>query len=653
MSIIDSDSREAAGTGKHMASDKFNAMLRSLRTRIAGEPAYQPILQQLDILLDSRQPFLPAAWVAGTSLSDAGLLDEAQELYKGLAENFPDKPVGFAGMAQLAMQRRAWREALACWNEVIARFSDSLAASWLSGRATALLELGRVDEAEIAFRVLTRDFSEEPLGFVGLARVAMSRLLWSDALVLWDGVLARFDNQAKPYWQAARANALSQLDRLDEAEDIFHRLVDDFPTLPPGFVGLAEIATRRGSWHEALASWNNTIARFSRLESPYWQVARAQVLLGLGRADEAEAVFRDVIGQTPESLLALTWLLRALIVKGKPEEASHELEASPFGSAEVPAVIERRFEILIALKRFGDARAEFERLLQTSTDPAVLNSLFTYTAFLHTGWRRTEIWITLLRKLEALPSLSDSKSPASPGLRARILLALRDYDRFLGLVSATRERDLGEHWRGLMALASKLRGPSFPDYRAPKIFGVGLSKTGTTSLAAALTTLGFHTLDWMNLLTGELMCEDDLHLFDAFTDAPVCANFEKYYFMFPNSKFIFTTRSRGSWELSMRSHYSRFYGHSNFEDLKVAMAQSETLHFGADFSNIYLSLYFNHLSYEEAYNLYDQRVRRFFQDKPKDRFLEFDVSACRWEELCAFTGRVKPSSPFPWLNRKP
>jgi tetratricopeptide (TPR) repeat protein len=346
-------------------------------------------------------------------------------------------------------------------------------------------------------------------------------------------------------------------------------------------------------------------------------------------------------------------LLRVLIVRGKPEEAAQELESSTWRSAEVPAVIERRFEILVALKRFREAQAEFERLLRKSTDPEVLDSLFAYTAILHSGWRRTENWIALLRKLECMTSPSDSKSPTVPGLRGRILLALRDYDRFLALLSATEEYDLGEHRRGLLSVASKLRGPSFPDYQAPKIFGVGLSKTGTTSLAAALTTLGFHTLDWMNLLTCELMCEDDLHLFDAFTDAPVCANFEKYYFMFPNSKFIYTVRPRESWERSMRSHYSRFYGHSSFKDLKVAMARSEALHFGVDFCNIYVSLYFNHSSYEEAYELYDRRVRRFFQDKPKDRFLEFDVFAGRWEELCAFTGREIPSSPFPWLNKKP
>jgi tetratricopeptide (TPR) repeat protein len=416
-------------------------------------------------------------------------------------------------------------------------------------------------------------------------------------------------------------------------------------------VGLATIATRRSLWQEALARWDKVIARFSGAASLQWRASRAQSLLGLGRADEAAAVFRTMLESTPDSVIGLSGLLRVLIAKGKPDEAAAQLESSAISSVDEPEIVNRKFDILIGLKRFGDARAEFQRILMQTEDPVILNALFTYTAPLHNGWQRKEAFLKLLRKLESF-ALSDSKSPVDPGLRARILLALRDYEHFLALVAGTRGHDLGEHWRGLLAVASKLRGPSFPDYHSTKIFGVGQCRTGTTSLAAALSALGFHTLDWVNPLTRELMCEDDLHLFDAFTDAPACASFEKYYFMFPNSKFIYTVRPLESWKKSMENLFSRVYGHSSFEDLKVAMAQSEKVHYGTDFSNIYLSLYFNHKDYEEAYFTYDKRVRRFFQDKPKDRFLEFDVFSGEWDKLCAFTGRAKPSSPFPWLNRK-
>jgi tetratricopeptide (TPR) repeat protein len=636
-----------------MVPDRLKAMLRAMSARLAGETAHQPILQQLSVLLHSPQPSLRDANLLGRLLSDAGMLDEAKQFYEEVTEHIPDKPLGSVGMAQVAMQRRAWQEALTWWNEVIGRFGDKPAAFWLGGQATTLMELRRFEEAENIFHRLIRDFNNDPPGFVGLAQLAMLRGRWSDALRFWDEVVTRFGDQATPDWEAGRASALSHLDRVDDAESLLLRLANDFPTQSPGFVGLAQIAMQRRDWQEALARWDDVMARFSRTASQQWQVSRAYVLVELGRGEEAEAAFRQMIQLSPDSLRGLIGLLRVLIAKGKPEEAALELESSAFRSLEVSAVIEKRFEILTSLKRLADARVEFERILHKTTDAAILNSLFTYAPSLYSGWRRTEVWLTLLRKVEILPSQSDAKSRAAHGLRARILLALRDYDQFLALVAGAQECDLGEHWRGLLAVAMKLRGATFPDYYAPKVFCLGLSRTGTTSMAAALTALGFHTLHWLNPLTREVMCADDLYLFDGFTDTPVCMNFENYYSMFPNSKFIYTVRPFRSWVKSMNNHFSRYWGYSNFADLKVAMAQSSKWPFGAQYSDIHLSLYFNFKDYEEAYNTYDQRVRRFFQDKPKDRFLEFDVAAGGWAELCAFTDRPKPSTPFPWLNRKP
>lgn len=597
-----------------MATDKLNATLRSMLRGLADDPAHQPVLHQLNILLTSPEPLMPGANDLGRLLVDAGLLDDAQKLYGALAEHFPNQPAGPVGMADLAMRRKAWQEALTRWDEVIARFGDQPAVTRMGGRATALMELQRLDEAETIFRKLAEDFSQQPQGFVGLARLAMLRGSWSEALALWDEVFTRFSNQVKPYWHAGRATTLSQLDRLDEAEDIFRHLADDFPMQPSGFMGRAEIAARKSSWHEALVWWDEVIARFPRTANGHWQVARANVLVELGRIDEAEAALHGINESTPESVNA-------------------------------------RLVILTILRRLRDARSEFERILRETKDVALLATLFAHVAELHNGWQRTRIWIALLKKLDGLKGLSDSRSTAL-ALRAKILLALRDYDRFLAAVDDSKECVYGDDWRGLAAVALRLRGRSFPDFDAPKIFGIGLSRTGTTSLSAALNTLSFHTIHWFNPLTHEMMSFDDLLLFDGFTDTPACMNFENYYFLFPNSKFIYTVRPFESWEKSMHQYFRGRLGVSDFQALKRVMADSDRLPFGKDFSRVHFSLYCNHKNYEEAYAAYDRRVRCFFQDKPKDRFLEFDVFAGRWDELCAFTGRAKPPGPFPWLNRK-
>jgi hypothetical protein len=92
----------------------------------------------------------------------------------------------------------------------------------------------------------------------------------------------------------------------------------------------------------------------------------------------------------------------------------------------------------------------------------------------------------------------------------------------------------------------------------------------------------------------------------------------------------------------------------DFDEIKAAMADPKTLRYGTEFRNINLSLYFNHDSYREAFDAHEQRVRRFFQDKPTDRLLELNIFAGDgWPELCVFLGKDVPSIPFPWENREP
>jgi hypothetical protein len=204
----------------------------------------------------------------------------------------------------------------------------------------------------------------------------------------------------------------------------------------------------------------------------------------------------------------------------------------------------------------------------------------------------------------------------------------------------------------LLRVATVLSDPGYPDYGRLKVFGIGLSRTGTTTLALALNTVGLHTLHWSNPLTGEVIGDDDLTIFDAFTDTPISARFEEFYDRFPNSKFILTVRPFDAWVKSMSALWRRTLGITEFEALKSALAGPGALRHGSEFRAINRRLYFDYGSYREAYDAHTERVRRFFGEKPADRFLEFNVFAGDgWPKLCAFLGLEAPSGPFPWENR--
>ncbi len=165
-----------------------------------------------------------------------------------------------------------------------------------------------------------------------------------------------------------------------------------------------------------------------------------------------------------------------------------------------------------------------------------------------------------------------------------------------------------------------------------KIFGVGLSRTGTRTLTEALRLLDFSAVHFLANL-------DRLDNYDAAFDTPVAANFELLDRRYPGSKFIHTVRDLEPWLESCR----RFF------ELSGAALQR------ADFQRLHIQLYetasFDADLFAAGYRRHETRVRDYFRDRPED-FLIMDICAeiDGWPELCGFLGRPIPGEPFPWQN---
>src|SRR5215217_9330431 len=90
------------------------------------------------------------------------------------------------------------------------------------------------------------------------------------------------------------------------------------------------------------------------------------------------------------------------------------------------------------------------------------------------------------------------------------------------------------------------------DYRS-KVFGIGLSRTGTVSLAEAMNVLGIKTIHFP---CDEQTFEDlrmgnyDLRILEEYqgaVDTPVAPFYAQLDSHYPNSKFILTVRDKQSW----------------------------------------------------------------------------------------------------------
>jgi hypothetical protein len=170
-----------------------------------------------------------------------------------------------------------------------------------------------------------------------------------------------------------------------------------------------------------------------------------------------------------------------------------------------------------------------------------------------------------------------------------------------------------------------------------KIIGVGLSKTGTTSLAEALDVLGFP-------------CVHSAHPFliesaSALVDTPAAARYRELDILYPGSKFILTLRDRDSWLESCRKHWARVPLETADPTVRFEYLWCRARLFGrTDFDPE------NHW---RAYVRHVDEVRRYFIARPSD-ILEINIiRGDGWGPLCQFLECPIPPVPFPWRNRAP
>ena len=168
-----------------------------------------------------------------------------------------------------------------------------------------------------------------------------------------------------------------------------------------------------------------------------------------------------------------------------------------------------------------------------------------------------------------------------------------------------------------------------------KIFGIGLAKTGTTSLSEALRMLGYSAIDYPIGLRG--VAEHD-----AATDIPIADSFELLDREYHGSKFIYTVRERDEWLGSSKTHWARLIDSGRLTNADKAML----------IKRLYGTVDFDAKHFAEAYDRHEARVLTYFANRPDD-LLVVDICCGEngWEPLCSFLGKEVPNCPFPHANK--
>jgi hypothetical protein len=184
-----------------------------------------------------------------------------------------------------------------------------------------------------------------------------------------------------------------------------------------------------------------------------------------------------------------------------------------------------------------------------------------------------------------------------------------------------------------------------PTKPRPKLFGIGLNKTGTSSLRSALEFFGYRVCGpRRNLLKalrrGDFSAFDEVvAAYDAFEDIPWPLAFDYLFERYgTDTRFVLTTRSSAdAWFNSIENH-ARSSGLASDTWL---LTYGTRRPFGRA------------KEYKELYTHHNERVRAYFRERnAQDRLLEicFDRGE-GWPELCRFIAEPVPDIPFPHVNR--
>lgn len=176
-----------------------------------------------------------------------------------------------------------------------------------------------------------------------------------------------------------------------------------------------------------------------------------------------------------------------------------------------------------------------------------------------------------------------------------------------------------------------------------KIFGIGLNKTGTTTLSKCGEILGFRCTGCNRKLLEDVVLKNDftrlkkiVSRYDLFEDWPWPLVYRQLDNLFPGSKFILTTRrNEERWLNSLKKHSLR----------TNPVKHCRKLAYGYNFPHKHEQA---HLQFYKKHN---DDVRGYFKDR-KDAFLEVCWEhGDGWEKICAFLQKEVPDVPFPHANK--
>lgn len=447
----------------------------------------------------------------------------------------------------------------------------------------------------------------------------------------------------------ALARELAAGGHVEQARGLWLALQQALPASPAGWVGLANLASQQHRWTEAMESWSQALERFPDRNQPVWKLGLARAMHRLDLNDQATDFLQRTLEVHPDALGVRHMLVNVLDKTGNLNAALGVLESR---LDDCLTELQLQFQALKLMTRLGQTERAVQtahRLLGEASSIDWLPGIVRMVPEMARGQALMQLTDHALTRLDefARPDAPPRQRQLGCELRLRLLLLKHRYKDFVAVFAETTPSDLPpKSLPAYRRMAERLQMPVADLLRLPKVFCIGLSKTATTSFTAATEMLGLFAAHYQNPLTFEMLDEEQALYFDACSDTPISAGFERLYHQFPNASFVYTLRPLPDWLASLGRHHRLHFGTSDWGELRALTAQALL-----PAALVESSLYFQHPDAQVAWDAHDRRVRSFFADKPPGKLLALNVFAGQgWSELCGFLGRPAPAARFPHEN---
>ncbi|MDF1698482.1 MAG: tetratricopeptide repeat protein [Saprospiraceae bacterium] len=443
--------------------------------------------------------------------------------------------------------------------------------------------------------------------------------------------------------------------RPKEAMQVFENIGKHHPKNAQGFIGNGMAAIKIKDWQTAIRSFKKGLEIMPENKIAMYQLGIAQTKIKAYEA--ATTTFEKLIQLYPTDHFGYEGLAFVLNANFNFKEANKWLKIS-IDKTHQPTSYVKRARLLIRFAYFDEGFKLLEELIRKKNNP------------IHLQIEKANLLLIANKYKEAVELLAElfEKKPTKliKRLYAQSLIGAKQYDEASQIIDqiSSSDPDLTQlkstHPEMIIRYLKTWQKyyKEGPVATYPKVFGIGLSRTGTSSLTKALDLLGFTTIHFINPITKRVIDIDDFYYYDAFTDSPVAYRFEELYQLFPNAKFIYTERNLDDWVRSNSNLYKPMKFSTTLE-MKEWLNQPKGDQFNKLFQNYhptyhaaYESLYADFPNWETAYHAFEKRVDRFFEDKPTSSFLKINIpDGDGWIKLCHFLEVPIPKYDFPHRNK--